>query len=82
MDWNEAKNKKLKPPFLPKVENELDIKYFEKTFTDEPVTNDNGDALYNNDEEEFEENYKGFTYVAGSCNELKTIVSQEEDVNI
>ena len=82
VDWNEAKNKKLKPPFLPKVENELDIKYFEKTFTDEPVTNDNGDALYNNDEEEFEENYKGFTYVAGSCNELKTIVSQEEDVNI
>ena len=54
----------------------------EKKFTDEPVTNDNGDALYNNEEEEFEENYKGFTYVAGYCNELKTIVSQEEDVNI
>ena len=74
VDWDKAKEKKLQPPFIPKVENEEDIKYFEKTFTDEPIYNDNGEALYN-DDEEYEENYKGFTYVAGSYNELKDVAN-------
>ena len=80
VDWDKASQRKLTPPFLPKVDNEEDIRYFEKTFTDEPIYNNNGEALYH-DEEEFEENYKGFTYVAGSCNELKNIPSSEEDDN-
>ena len=82
VDWDEAKEKKLKPPFIPQVANEEDIKYFEKTFTDEPVTNDKGGALYQ-DEEEYEENYNGFTYVGNSCNELKNIIvpSEEDDDN-
>ena len=80
VDWDEAFQRKLTPPFLPKVDNEVDIRYFEKTFTDEPIYKDNGEALYQ-DEEEYEENYKGFTYVAGSCNELKDIPNEEDDNN-
>ena len=76
VDWEKAKEKKLTPPFFPKIENEEDIKYFEKTFTDEPIYNDSGEALYN-DEEEYEENYKGFTYVAGSYNELKEVPNDD-----
>ncbi len=80
VNWDDALKKKLTPPFIPKVDNEEDIKYFEKEFTDEPIYNDNGDALYN-DEAEYEENYKGFTYVGGSCNELKNIPNPEDDEN-
>ena len=76
VDWDKAKEKKLTPPLFPKIENEEDIKYFEKTFTDEPIYNDSGEALYN-DEEEYEENYKGFTYVAGSYNELKEVPNDD-----
>ena len=78
VNWDDAYNKKLKPPFLPNIDNETDTKYFEKTFTDEPVYNEQGDALYNEDEE-CEENYKGFTYVNGSYNELKNILKQEDE---
>ena len=80
VDWDKAKEKKLTPPFFPKIDNEEDIKYFEKTFTDEPIYNDNGEALYN-DEEEYEENYKGFTYVAGSYNELKEVANRDSNDN-
>ena len=78
VNWDDAKDKKLKPPFIPKVENETDIKYFENTFTDEPIYNEQGDALYNEDDE-YEENYNGFTYVAGSMNELKNMIDNESD---
>ena len=80
VNWDDAKEKKLKPPFIPEVQNDEDIKYFEKTFTDEPIYNDKGDALYQ-DEDEYEENYNGFTYVSGSCNELKNIAAQVDDDN-
>ena len=81
VNWDDAYNKKLKPPFVPKIENETDLKYFENTFTDEPIYNDKGEALYNEDDDEYEENYKGFTYVTGSCNELKNVFNQENKSN-
>ena len=79
VDWIGAKNKKLKPPFLPNIDSETDTKYFEKIFTDEPVYNDQGDALYNEDNE-CEENYNGFTYVNGSYTEMKSILSQDDEM--
>ena len=79
VDWDDAWNKKLDPPYRPKVENETDIKYFEKTFTDEPIYNNNIDSLYNDEDiEENEENYKGFTYVSNSYKELKSLVKNED----
>ena len=77
VNWDEANNKKMKPPFLPNIESETDTKYFEKTFTDEPIYNEEGDALFSEDNE-YEENYKGFTYVNGSYNELETILNKND----
>ena len=78
VNWEEAWDKKLNPPYIPKVKNDLDIKYFEKTYTEEPIYNGKMDSLSNDDEEgEIEENYKGFTYV-GSCDELKDIVKDSD----
>jgi len=37
VDWDLAKQKKLKPPFIPKLKNDVDLRYFDNMFTDEPI---------------------------------------------
>ena len=76
INWVDAYNKKLKPPFIPKIDNEEDIKYFENTFTDQPIS-DNDELLYNDNDSE--ENYKGFTYVSNSVSELKSLANNDEE---
>ncbi len=76
VNWDDAYNKKLKPPFIPKIDSELDIKYFEDTFTDQPIY-DNDELLY--DENNFEENYKDFTYISNSLTEMKSLVNDDND---
>ena len=72
VDWDEALAKKIKPPFIPKLENEFDLKYFEKTYTEEPINGGGSNNSSSFSNEESEDNYKGFTYVTNSLNnELK-----------
>ena len=35
IDWDDLENKKIKPPFVPNVEGNMDLRYFDKIFTDE-----------------------------------------------
>ena len=81
IDWEEAKKKNLIPPFVPKIKNELDVKYFDNDFTDIQINNDNDndniDLLYS-DEEQGEDNYNGFTYVSNSVSEMKKLVSEND----
>lgn len=37
MDWDALKEKKIDPPFRPKVSNNKDLRHFDKMFTEEPV---------------------------------------------
>ena len=63
--------KKLKPPFIPKIDDETDIKYFEKSLAETPIFSENSEMIVNEEENEEEEKYDGFTFVAVSYNELK-----------
>ena len=60
INFNDVFNKKIEPPFIPNVESETDLKYFDKEFTqikiDEQNTNDSN--LSTNQNIEFE----GFSY--------------------
>ena len=71
IDWNLALKKKLKPPFIPKIDDETDIKYFEKSLAETPIFSENSEIVVNEEENEDEERYDGFTFVAVSYNELK-----------
>jgi len=80
-----SKKKNLKPPFVPKIKSEVDVKYFDNDFTDIQINdndndNDNIDLLYT-DEDQGEDNYNGFTYVSNSLSEMKKMVSENDSEN-
>ena len=78
VDWDKALNKKLKPPFIPKIEDETDIKYFEKSLAESPIFSDSStDLMFKAEENEEEEDYDGFTFVAKSYKELKDMEKAE-----
>ena len=37
IDWKKAYRKEYTPPFVPKLEDELDLQYFDRSFTEEPI---------------------------------------------
>lgn len=61
IDWDKAWRKELVPPFIPKLSGELDLKYFDRGFTDERIES------YCDEEPSSQINeFKGFTYVTKS----------------
>jgi len=58
VDWEKAWNKELEPPFVPELKDEMDLKYFDKGFTDERIESFT-------EEEPSSQNviFKGFTFV-------------------
>ena len=62
-DWNKYLNKEIEPPFVPDLEGELDLKYFDKMFTDEPL---NSNRTTINSRSNATSEYNGFTYNAQS----------------
>ena len=79
IDWNKALNKELVPPFIPKVDDDVDIKYFEKSLKESPVFDDNSEYLVNAEENENDDddNYDGFTFIATSYRELKDMGKED-----
>ena len=80
--WKDVLQKKIKPPFIPKLKNDTDLKYFDTMFTDEPI---NGPQRKNTNRErdrdrEPSNEYTGFTYVTNSVsNELMTFAKDNND---
>ena len=79
VNWDDVYNKKVKPPFVPELNGETDLRYFDIAFTSEKIEgsqdkNSLDDAGFNvsNDSENTPSNdYKGFTYVTSSiANEM------------
>ena len=76
IDWNLYQNRKVKPPYTPKFSDELDLRYFDKMFTDEDVTNGRPTVITRS---RGPSTYKNFTYTADSLRKKKE--NKEEDNN-
>eukprot|EP00828_Plagiopyla_frontata_P020799 TRINITY_DN2668_c0_g1_i2.p1 TRINITY_DN2668_c0_g1~~TRINITY_DN2668_c0_g1_i2.p1 ORF type:complete len:146 (-),score=19.08 TRINITY_DN2668_c0_g1_i2:52-489(-) len=66
IDWDKILNKKYLAPFKPKVSGPLDLRHFDKMFTDETVRDTPMPSQGVNDQD-----YQGFTYVK---NDLQNLV--------
>ena len=83
VDWDLVIDKKIKPPFTPKLKNDTDLRYFDNMFTDEPIGGIGGVkrkvTIRDRDREPSNE-YNGFTYMAESVSkELKNLAKAEEN---
>ena len=63
VDWEKYYNKEINPPFIPELNGEEDLRYFDKMFTDEPV-DINRPTNFNRSRAPL--NYQGFTFVTES----------------
>jgi serine/threonine protein kinase len=59
MDWTKVYNKEYQPSFVPQLTNDLDLKYFDKNFTDEKISVDDLKSDENNETL----NYTNFSFV-------------------
>ena len=67
VDWNKYLKKEITPPFVPKLKNDQDLRYFDKAFTDEAVNSTKTVVPRSR----VQSDYYGFTYIATSVqNEL------------
>ncbi len=78
IDWDKLWNKQITPPFIPQLSDELDLRYFDKMFTDEPV-NSNRPTVYSRSRGPSE--YKGFTYVTQSVSKEMIKLADGEQGN-
>ena len=60
IDWKELENKNVKAPFVPDLNGEMDLKYFDKMFTDEINITKESDEL--NETNKTIDNYVNFSY--------------------
>ena len=82
VNWRDAWQKKIKPPFIPKLKNDTDLKYFDTMFTDEPIDGPKRKNTNRDRDREPSNEYNGFTYVAGSVsNELINLAKNENDMD-
>ena len=57
--------KEIKRPFVPELDNYLDLKYFDKMFIEEPI--DNNKTTFFSRPREYS-SYRGFTFMANTVN--------------
>jgi serum/glucocorticoid-regulated kinase 2 len=77
INWEDAWNRKLQPPFVPKLKGETDLSYFDKMFTDEKI---DGSKVSEVPSSIDNSEYKGFTFVTNSVTmELMEMKKTEEN---
>ena len=63
VDFNKVLSKEEIPPFIPQIDNDLDLKYFDTKFTDMELQSfENGDFLNNDDNGNDNNEFEGFSY--------------------
>jgi serine/threonine protein kinase len=80
IDWEKYANKEIEAPFKPELDDEMDLRYFDKMFTDEPVDS-NRPTVYSRPREHSV--YKDFTYVTNSVQKdmMKTETLEEKEID-
>ena len=82
INWNDAEMQKIKPPFIPKLKSETDLRYFDTMFTEEPINSQQKKEGTRERSRESSNEYTGFTYVTNSVsNELMTLAKTSGDDN-
>ena len=74
IDWDDLENKEMEPPFVPKIEGKLDLKYFDKIFTDEVNISKESDDLNNTNKTI--DNYVNFSYFDPTSNSFRDSVNK------
>ena len=82
VNWKDAWERKIRPPFIPKLKNDTDLKYFDTMFTDEPIDGPKRKNTNRDRDREPSNDYNGFTYVAGSVsNELINLAKTADNMD-
>ena len=68
INWDSLLDKKIKPPFLPKLKNITDVRYIDKEFTSLPIKESVGSGESVNPEDD---PYGGFSYDQSKNNEIE-----------
>ena len=77
INWEDAWNRKLQPPFVPQLRGETDLQYFDKMFTDEKIE---GSKVSEVPSSIANSEYKGFTFVTDSVsNELMEMKKTDQN---
>ena len=80
VDWNKYLNKEIEPPFVPKLDGDMDLRYFDKSFTEEPVNSDRATIMSGSNRTS---EYNGFTYMAQSIGkDIVEIAKNDEEQNL
>ena len=80
VDWNKYLNKEIEPPFVPKLDGDMDLRYFDKSFTDEPLNSDRATIMSGSNRTS---EYNGFTYMAQSIGkDIVEIAKNDEEQNL
>ena len=77
INWNDVWGKKLKPPFVPELKSEQDLKYFDSSFTDESI----GSLLSRSGsfrDRGLSNEYNGFSYLAPSVGKELNEMAKDE----
>ena len=77
INWDEVWNKQIIPPFKPELTDEMDLKYFDTQFTDEPIES----FTRNPRSREASYEYKNFTYITDSVKNELLKNSQDDNQN-
>ena len=73
INWDDIWNKKTEPPFVPELDDEMDLRYFEKQFTDEPIESFTKNMRAR--ETSFE--YRNFSFVTNSIKQELMIIKDD-----
>ena len=79
INWKDAWQRKIKPPFIPKLINDTDLKYFDTMFTDEPLNGAQRKNTNRDRDREPSNEYPGFTYVGGSVSKELMVLAKNSD---
>ena len=74
INWEDLENKKITPPFTPNIEGNMDLKYFDKIFTDEANFTREYDDL--NNTIKTVDNYVNFSYYDPTSDSFKDKANQ------
>ena len=81
VDFDKVLRKEYKPPFVPKLNDDLDLRYFDETFTELRVDSEKNDDKDEGDDEKDDFKFEGFSYQQKDEN-LKNEENDENDENL